>query len=158
LLDILATPDPIPTPALPSARPVTDEAATVLRQLGDIHAQLFTQFQNSLVLMVRLFGCLSREDLPAMQRELARIQELNAELAQLQSEVTRRAAEVVAPQLASAPKSGSRVTASTPTPLPDSSTDSTALHDWVMGRINSLQRERQSRWQSLVGLFGGKSA
>jgi pSer/pThr/pTyr-binding forkhead associated (FHA) protein len=158
LLDMLATPDPSPTPPLP---PNTSEAANLLRQLGDIHSQLFTQFQNSLVLMVRLFGCLRRDELPAMQRELARIQDLNAELAQLQGEVARRAAEV-APPLTPPPRSTPRGTTSTPTPLPDQlptvPPGSTALHDWLMERINSLQRERLARWQSLVGLVSGKSA
>jgi hypothetical protein len=33
---------------------------------------------------------------------------------------------------------------------PDSGT---AIREWVMERIDTLQRERQSRWQKLVGYF-----
>ena len=55
-------------------------------QLGDLHGQMLNQFQQSLALMVRLFACLGREQLPAMQRELVRIQELNSELSHLQVE------------------------------------------------------------------------
>jgi hypothetical protein len=95
-----------------------------------------------------------------MQRELARIQELNAELAQLQGEVARRATEGATP--VAAPKSGPRITTATPTPLPDHPvvrhpTNAAALHDWVMDRVSTLQLERQARWQTLVGMFTGKS-
>ena len=62
----------------------------LLRKLGDLHGQMLNQFQQSLGLMVRLFACLGREQLPAMQRELVRIQELNSELSHLQVELARR--------------------------------------------------------------------
>ncbi len=158
----IINPFPTPTQTRATVEAPAEAVGTLLRQLGDIHAQLFNQFQTSLVLMVQLFGCLRREQLPAMQRELARIQELNAELAQLQGEVARRAVESVArpatpkagrnTPVHQSPRSEPSPTRSTP---PD---DSTALRDWVMDRINSLQRERQTRWQSLVGMFSGKSA
>jgi predicted component of type VI protein secretion system len=152
LLDMLATPDPIPTPDLPPA----DDAVALLRQLGDVHSQLFAQFQNSLVLMVRLFGCLRPGQLPLIQQELARIQAVNAELAQLQGELASRAAEA-APQT---PKPDARISASPPTAIPAQapSRDSAALHEWVMHRINALQGERKARWDSLVGMFAGKPA
>jgi hypothetical protein len=132
----------------------------LLRQLGEIHGQMFAQFQESLVLLVQLFGCLRRDQLPAMQRELARIQELNAELARLQSEVTDRAAE----ELAAGPPTPPRIPAPRPTPAAEPLPTQTpppnpdALREWVADRINTLQRERHTRWQSLVGLFSGKIA
>ena len=141
----------------------TDAVVQLLRQLGEIHGQMFAQFQQSLVLMVQLFGCLGKDQLPAMQRELARIQELNGELAQLQSEVARRAVEVSGPP--TPPRTPpSRIAPATPTPIPEPpvtripTPDSTALHHWVLDRINTLQREQQTRWQSIVGMFSGKSA
>lgn len=147
------------TPAIrpaPSPRPsVAPTAAVVplLRQLGEIHGQMFAQFQESLVLLVKLFACLRQDQLPEIQRELDRIQELNAELTQLQAEVTNRvAAELVAGQTAQTSAPRSAPTAVSPSP------DSTALHEWVADRIDSLQRERHSRWQSLVGMFSDKSA
>lgn len=140
-----------------------DAVAKLLNQLGEIHGQMFAQFHQSLVLMVQLFGCLGKDQLPAMQRELLRIQELNGELAQLQGEVARRAAEVSghsSPNRTPPP----RITHSAPTPLSEpvssrsTSLDSTALQHWVLDRINTLQQERQTRWQSLVGMFSNKSA
>jgi hypothetical protein len=40
------------------------------------------------------------------------------------------------------------------TPIPDAST---VLQEWVVERINALQRERQARWQKLVGHFSSTS-
>jgi pSer/pThr/pTyr-binding forkhead associated (FHA) protein len=138
-----------------------DAVAQLLSQLGDIHGQMFAQFHQSLVLMVQLFGCLGKDQLPAMQRELSRIQELNGELAQLQGEVAKRAIEVSGqsnPLRTPSP----RYSPSTPTPHPEAprstSTESTALQHWVLDRLNTLQQERQTRWQSLVGMFSGKDA
>ena len=143
-----APPAKIPD-VIPSGRPVSEATAAVtvaslLRQLGELHGQMLTQFEQSLGLMVRLFACLGPEQLPAMQQELARIQELNGELGHLQAELARRAADkpLVEPQPI-------RVLPSPPPATPDS----TALHDWVADRIGSLQKERQARWKSLVGMF-----
>jgi pSer/pThr/pTyr-binding forkhead associated (FHA) protein len=152
-------PAPPPLPAPPPAES-TSEAAAVLRQLADIHAQVFTHFQNAILLMVRLFGCLRKEEVPAMQHEICRIQELNAELARLQGEVAQRAEEAAAKPPAEGTQPAHSAAASTPMPSGEQldGSDATALQDWVIERINSLQRERQSRWQALVGLVGGKSA
>jgi pSer/pThr/pTyr-binding forkhead associated (FHA) protein len=156
--DPFLTPPPVlaaPTDRLDTSGEV---ALLLLRQLGELHAQMFTQFQQSMVLLVRLFGCLRREQLPSVQRELGRIQELNAELAQLQAEVARRAAEASP----AGPRSGPRLTAPAPEVAgarpAQSSPHATALHEWVIDRISTLQRERQARWQSLVGMFGEQTA
>ncbi len=148
-----ATAEHLPTP-LPGAIPrlTTDSPAevvlTLLRQLGELHAQMFNLFQQSMVLMVQLFDRLQREQLPTVQKELARIQELNAELTRLQGEVARRAAEGSAP--------ATLLTAVRPAAT-NGNADGQGLHDWVVDRIKTLQQERQARWQSLVGLFTGKS-
>jgi pSer/pThr/pTyr-binding forkhead associated (FHA) protein len=157
---------PLPTPSylIPLASEASPDAIVVplLKQLGELHGQMFMQFQQSLMLMVQVFACLRRDQLPAMQQELARIQELNAELAQLQSEVARRAVEGSSfPPPARTP--APRPAPVTPAPQEQAGTqsfdmDATTLHDWVTDRINNLQRERQTRWQSLVGMFSSQSA
>jgi pSer/pThr/pTyr-binding forkhead associated (FHA) protein len=137
--------------------------AQLLRELGELHGQMFNQFQKSMVLMVQLFGCLRKDQMPAMQREMDRIQELNAELARLQSEVARRAVEVSGP-LTPPRTPAPRISSHTSLPMSDTALlrtptpDSTALHHWVLDRINSLQEERKTRWQSLVGMFAEKNA
>lgn len=130
-----------------------NSVAQLLTQLGDIHGQMFSQFQQSLVLMVQLFGCLAKDQMQSMQRELSRIQELNDELAQLQHEVARRAAEASGP-----PRNASWLPSPAQTPLPERPQDAASLQHWILDRINSLQKERQTRWQSLVGMFSGKTA
>lgn len=150
------TPAPAGLPPRPAAtEPAAEAVLTLLRQLGDLHAQAFAYFQQSFVLMVRLFGCLRPEQLPIVQRELGRIQELNSELAQLQGELARRAGEMPA-----LPRAGAKISPTPPNGFPDAPAppnDGTGLHAWVMDRIDSLQKERQTRWQSLVGLFSTTS-
>jgi hypothetical protein len=138
------SPEPPPPSAAPRDPASTAMVAALLRELGELHGQMLTQFEQSLGLMVRLFACLGPEQLPAMQRELTRIQELNSELGQLQVELARRASTPAAP---TPPPIAAPASSTTPAP------DSTALHDWVAARISSLQKERQERWQSLVGMF-----
>ena len=142
---LISESDPPPTPS-PSDAATAAMVVELLRELGEVHGQMLNQFKQSLSLMVRLFACLGREQLPTMQQELSRIHELNSELALLQAELARRAADqpkTQRPQPRVAPST------STPTPMPES----TVLHDWVADRIGTLQRERQARWQSLVGMF-----
>lgn len=125
---------------------VATTVASLLRQLGELHGQILTQFEQSMGLMVRLFACLEPDQLPPLQQELAGIQELNSELGHLQAELAQRAADMPA-------TSTSSVHADAPHGSIPMALDSTALHDWVADRINSLQKERQARWQSLVGQF-----
>ncbi|HSQ57344.1 MAG TPA: FHA domain-containing protein, partial [Gemmata sp.] len=161
VLELIAPQPPSTRSNHPSTAHEPDEPVKLLRRLGEAHAQLFTQFQHSLVLMLQLFGCLEPEQHPAIQQELARIQELNAELAELQGEVARRAAEAAVPAESRRRRESdfaSPAAASDSLTTPNRSDDATALHDWVIERINNLQRERQSRWQLLVGLVSGKSA
>ena len=152
--------DVFATPPVGGADAPTDAVGKLLHQLGDTHTQLLAQFQNSMLLMVDLFECARREHLPALQHELARIRELNAALAQLQSEVTARAAELV--HSAVTPKSSAWVSTASPTPLPDhpmmrTTGNPAALRDWILDRVNTMQCEWQIRWQSLVGVFAEKS-
>ena len=102
------SPPPIPVPA--THRPITTEAGPptepilrptgspanqegpvvpLLRLFAEIQGQMFEQFQQSMLLMVQVFGQLHREQTAVLQQELTHIQELNAELAKLQTEVAR---------------------------------------------------------------------
>lgn len=151
-------------PAAAPSDPPPEATALLLRQLGDLQAQMYAHFRQSVALLIQLFGCLRRDQWPAVQGELARIEELSAELGRLQGEMVRRAAEV---RLAPAPPrtppprtTPQRVTTATPTPLPDDARAPAVpdLHDWLMDRMNKLHQERQARWESLVGMFSGKTA
>ena len=114
---------------------------------------MFEQLQQSMLLMVQMFGQAQREQMAAMREELGRIRELNGELTRLQAEVARLAmaqafgaaddeTELDIPALSDGP------------PRPDTAA---AMQDWVVERINTVQRERQSRWQKLVGVLTTQS-
>lgn len=149
-------------PAMPELTPGQAEAlvAPLLRQLGEIHGQMFDQFQQSMLSMLSMFGQMHREQMGAMQQELARIQELNTELGKLQEQVARLADQPAS--AADTPPPNRRLTAGEARPpvavptgeLPAPET-AAAIQDWVLERINTLQQERQSRWQKLVGFFSG---
>jgi len=145
-----------PAPAPVEAKD-DSQIGALLRQLGDIHGQMFEQVQQSLLMMVQLCGQVGPGRATAVQAELARIKELNGELAKLQGEVTRLA---LAQALA-----GTRVGATDPTAVTDlapaaggrrGADAAAAIEDWVRERIGSLQTERQDRWQKLAGMLGGR--
>ncbi|MCE9565282.1 MAG: FHA domain-containing protein [Planctomycetes bacterium] len=149
---------PIPESMLSGVTNVEVTPELLIRQIGDLHSLMLTQSQQSLVLMVQLFGCLPPDQLPAVQRELGRISQLGAELVQLQVEVTRRAAEV--PSVA-IPKPGEVIPMAIPVgqsdqPGGDSGPVPVALHDWVIDRMTALQKERSARWQALIAVVRGK--
>ena len=147
--------EPPVRPAIPPIPiPLADGAVEpLLRQLSELHGQLFEQFQQSLVLMTKLFGRIPNADSNVLQQELTRIQELNAVLAKLQTEVIRRSLSQIAET--------HRPSSSDPTPLPDSIpmssrvrtvNTSEAIQEWVEQRIGALQKERSHRWEKLRGL------
>jgi hypothetical protein len=124
------------------------------RQIGDLHSLILTQSQQSLMLMVQLFGSLTPEQLPAVQRELNRIIQLNNELVQVQAEVTRRAAEAPATL-----KPGEAIPMAIPVAIPVNAGDQpvmeappapVSLTDWIIERMTTLQKERSARWLSLL--------
>ena len=161
---------PIPAEHHPAAKPVEPHSPPsentptaiefllpILKQLGDVHSQMFEQFQQAMLLMAQMFGQLHRDQMSQMQQELLRIQELNAELAKLQTEVARLTM-LQALGLAGGSKGtqGTDTPQPMPSPLPFNSTltahDSpAAMQTSVVERINALQVERHSRWQKLVG-------
>ena len=152
---------PVPESLLSGITPVELTPEQLAKQLSDLHTQTLMQSQQSLVLLVQLFGHLRPEQRPAVQRELARIHQVNADVVQLQVEVTRRALEV--PAIA-AHKPGEDVPMAIPvaqSEQPGSGNASpapVALHDWLMERMNALHKERIARWQTLLGLVRGKPA
>jgi hypothetical protein len=146
---------PASPPAPPPAIPADGSLAPLLQQLSELHGQMLDQFQQSLVLMAKVFGRVASSDSRILQQELVRIQDVNAELAKLQAEVTRHSlARMTAAELPAVndptPLPGSAPIGSrTRTPLPPD-----AIQEWVETRIGALQNERRHRWEKLRGLVG----
>jgi pSer/pThr/pTyr-binding forkhead associated (FHA) protein len=162
----LTTADPFTTAHTPPSRPgigpdlgsgAQTVVALLIRQLGEIHSQMFDQFQQSLLLMMQVFGRMHREQVAALQQELSRIHELNAELGKLQAEVARLTmARVTSKRRPSPPPPSSQDDTAPMIELPAASQpsdSSAAIQNWVVERINVLQQEREARWQKLAGQF-----
>ena len=122
---------------------------------------MFDQFQQSLMLMARLCGQLRHGQSAAVQRELAHIQELNAEMAKLQAEVARQA---LARAAAGEQPHPGWPTPHDPTPLgvpslparartPDAAD---AICEWVQDQLGALQKERTRRWANLTALVAAE--
>jgi pSer/pThr/pTyr-binding forkhead associated (FHA) protein len=148
---------PEPVPLASSAEPLNEPSIRLVRQLSELHSQLFSQFQQSLAVLVQLFGTLRRDQFVQVEEELSRIEQLNKELAQLQTEVARRAVETYT---APPPEAADGIPMASP--MPDlqasgvPSLDSIALYSWVTDRMAALQKERQARWSALADVVGTK--
>jgi Inner membrane component of T3SS, cytoplasmic domain len=140
----------IPNPG-PSQNQGLESITPVLRQLADMQSQMFSQFQQSLMMMMQMFGQMQREQTGVIQQELGRLSELNAELVKLQTEMLKSKEQ---------PPEPTAPTYENPLPNPDDvpgTTEQTAeQHNWVWERMNKLNEERQSIWQRLYGMLGTK--
>lgn len=150
---------PTPRPATPPsshefpALPSDSNLAPLLVQLSELHGQMLEQFQHSLVLMAKLLGRAPAADAAVLQKELTRIQELNAELGKLQGDVARQAVTQL---------NDGKATVTDATPLPGAPPlgavqSDEAIREWVEQRIGALQKERRHRWEKLNGLVTGDS-
>lgn len=83
-------------PAVPAtpATPAPRELAPAVQAFAAAQAQMMEQFEASMMAMVRKVGEMHRGQLGAMQAELARMEELNVEMLQLQSRATTAAPEI----------------------------------------------------------------
>jgi pSer/pThr/pTyr-binding forkhead associated (FHA) protein len=169
---------PKPAPALPPGSALAglleNPAANgelalspLLRQMADLHGRAVAEFQQSQALLAQLCSRVKKEHLVVLRHELQRIQELSAEIATLQLEVSKQALERAADERArhlaqAAADSGGRVEAwvppSTKTPLPDqrpSSDQSSGCNVRAADRLAALHQDRAARWQALLVLFAG---
>ncbi|HEX4613153.1 MAG TPA: FHA domain-containing protein [Urbifossiella sp.] len=142
---------PVPVPATPQAE---HPAVALIGQLAEIHGQLFEQLQQALLMMARLCGEVRAGRSAAVEQELGRIKELNAELGRLQGEVTRLAlAQTAAPAAPADETAVHNLFRTPPHRGPRTPDAADAIQDWVQERIGLIHRERQARWDKLAGLF-----
>jgi hypothetical protein len=133
-------------------QPASELIGTILRQFGELHGQMFDQIQQSLLMMLQLSGGGQDGKASAVQKELAGIKSLNAELGKVQAEIARLAITQALGYRPSATRPASADQIPFPSDLDRTPNTAEAIEDWVQERIGSLQKERQSRWQKLVGL------
>jgi uncharacterized membrane protein len=147
---------------------------------------MMDQFQQSMQMVVQVFASMHRDQMETLQKELDHVHRITRELNELQAELrnnqrgpitarngspTRPAAAPTPPATPSAPQARALPPASTPAqprpaaaipgpaaPVPPGGAmpDLGDMHDWVNQRIVTLQKERESSWQKILGFVMGK--
>jgi pSer/pThr/pTyr-binding forkhead associated (FHA) protein len=151
----LATANPDVTSGFPdrltgplSAPPVTLIPAdddTQATRFSAVQSQLFERFQQSMLMMMKLFGQAHREQIAAMEREMAKLAALTEELQKLQAP----AADASDP---TAVRNAIQSSDNTPIPADDSALNKEHIFD----RISALHSERQGVWHRLMSLVSAK--
>jgi pSer/pThr/pTyr-binding forkhead associated (FHA) protein len=193
--------------------------AHLANQFGQMQQQMFEQFQQTMMIMARMFETLHSDEMALVREELARLGQLNQSLNDLQAQLATHTPEAAStpaldgssdPSLATAdalarieaqllaltsrpgvgaPENGpaperagappvpgvnaglangavtSPKATATPTPaekrgaapadLPITPPHE-AIHTLLQKRIAAIQEERQTRWQKILGLMGGR--
>jgi pSer/pThr/pTyr-binding forkhead associated (FHA) protein len=157
-----------PPPALlaPPPASLTPNVQTLLlplfAQFSEMQQQMFDQFQQSLLLMAQMFGGLQREQMQVIHQELEQLRDIARELQEVQA-ACAKPAPAVPPSLlqkdAETRKDRERRRQEDKEKLGDEAPPvaaSTDVHLWLAQRMATLQQERQSRWQKILGVLGGK--
>jgi predicted component of type VI protein secretion system len=167
-------PLPLPLPLSLPAEPA--EAGALLLPLANHFAvmqqQMFDQFTQAMLMMGQMFTQLHREQVSLLRDELERVRQITQDVARLQAEVAKSrpaAPEPVAGPPTAAPAQPSAVPPAAtgaapkpapapprPTPLPKGGPSAEDVHAVLFERIEALQQERQSRWQTILQLLSGK--
>ncbi|RUL85593.1 FHA domain-containing protein [Tautonia sociabilis] len=156
---------PLPEPvAIELDLPETDLAtramiAPLIDQFALMQQQLFDQYHHSMMEMMSVFVRLHRDQQGLVDRELRKIRRLTREVRSLREELGRHRVEGDPPEFSEAEPR--------PNPAPDpidprlrptargAPEEYRAAQARIIARLNELQRERQGRWQRLLGRLAG---
>jgi pSer/pThr/pTyr-binding forkhead associated (FHA) protein len=154
----------------------------LVEQFSAMQQQMFSQFQQSMVMMFQMFHTAQKEQMGQVREELDRLHAITRELSALQSELLRRQVPAathgntpgsagkagqnggIAPPTTAAaaePKKGgpgNHTPAAAPgenRPRPSAGTGQD-IHGWLTKRIAGLEQERQSCWRRIVNFLRGK--
>ena len=135
----------------------------LVSHFSEMQQCMFEQFQQTLLMIVQMFGNSQREQMALIRQELEQIQELTRQLHTLQSEGAGRAPK----PLPATPQAGA-LNSSVPSPsskppasaakidTPSPKLGDPNVHVWLSQRLSALQQERQNRWQKVFNLVTGK--
>jgi hypothetical protein len=127
--------------------------------------QMFEQFHQAMMGMLQSFGDLYREQMGDLREELEEVRRLTGELQRLEEEARLRGLSPPSPSLSPTPAPGPNPARTAPNQRPAGPTPEPApkrplgkpdagVHGLLVDRIASLQAERQSRWQKILGMMG----
>ena len=144
-------------------------------QMVSVQQQMSDQLHQTMIAMFQMFGVLHRDQMGIVHKELDQIRQITDELKALQTEAQRPTAkeqkEPATPTAPSVEPSGlvhpepstkqhredrPLTPAGAPSRDPSSGSVDEHIHDMLSRRIVELQRERQSRWQRVMGLVVGQ--
>jgi hypothetical protein len=148
--------------------------AAMLGQMRHMQEHMFDQMQQSMLMMMRMFGTLHRDQIGLIRDELRQINELTSKLATLQAEMARP--RPAAPTDPARRLPDVRPTPSFPVPRPPAPAEqrpgeaakspttpspatagptapSADVHAWLSAQIEAIQQERQTRWEKLMNFF-----
>lgn len=149
----------------------------LVSQFDQMQQHMFDQFQESLMMATRLFASLHQEQMGLVRQELACLKDLTSELNGLRTELAGHLkktppagqADQAAPAIEApvqkepaaarpippAVEQPTPTVAGTSVPSHPSPAATDEVHDWLTHRIASLQDERQTRWNKLLGMILG---
>jgi hypothetical protein len=169
--------------ALEASGPQGALLVPVLQQFGMMQQQMMDQFQQSMQMVVQVFASMHRDQMSTLQRELDQIHHLTRELNELQAELRARRGPAPSRNGAGARLPEPPPALPARHPLPPAAHGNTApplggaapapppaapagpsgevpntgdMHEWLNQRILTLQREREGRWQKILGFVMGK--
>jgi pSer/pThr/pTyr-binding forkhead associated (FHA) protein len=172
--------------ALEAAGPQGALLVPVLQQFSLMQQQMMDQFQQSMQMVVQVFASMHRDQMGMLQQELDHIHRITRELNELQAEVRAnqqrapaarngshsRPAPPPVPAAAPPARPAPPQPPARPARPPAPATAATAasppaaaagqmpelgdMHGWLNQRIVALQKEREGRWQKILGFVLGK--
>jgi predicted component of type VI protein secretion system len=168
----------MPFGGLPAAAPPGSPEALLMlfaQQFAYMQQQMFEQFQQSMTTMLQAFSAMHHDQMTLVRGELDQLRQLTERLNDLQVELARQPvadrneAPTVRLPTAQAPprrngkslpeRAAPRAQPAAAARKPQQSAAGAAkpdVHAWLSEQIVTLQRERQSVWQRLMGTLTGK--
>jgi len=156
----------------------------LLNHFGQMQQQMLDQFQQSMMMMMQMFGGMHRDQMGLVREELEKIGELKEEFTAIKAQLAARPAPAAAPPpwrphvpppagaptrpLNGHPQAGPPAPAQAPAPQPPAGGDakprktvvtppdlSGDTHDWLNERLAIIEAEQMNRWQKIMGFLKG---
>jgi hypothetical protein len=126
----------------------------LVNQFADMQKQMSDQFQQAIMMVVKMFTEMHQDQVDSMRKEVDRLQDLTQELHSLQNQLTTQPAVLNPRTLAEVTlEQTPEIKAAPSTPSETSTGD---VQGRLFQRIEEIQQERQSRLQKILNFLSGK--
>ncbi len=169
-------PEPLAVPGGDLSQGIDPTVNSLVQQFGAMQQQMFDQFHQTMMMMFEGFAALHRETSSSIRAEFDEVRKLSQEIESLRAETAKLAEATTLSiqqpafqRVNQPPDPGRNGRADRPDeppkpapptfdkvvlPLPDSHVD---IHAQLCQRLNTIETERQSRWQKILGMMAAKS-